>query len=187
MSVDPAERDLLTGLGKKDTTATETIYRRHYSMVQSMVLAGNGSIDDARDVFQETMLVLYDKVRNPGFELTCLLKTYIYSVARRLWLKRRQLSQKTVPALEDIEETVSVEEDVDATENAESAFLIMDKAMAGLGEPCRSLLTAFYLEKRSMSEIAGNFGYTNAENAKNQKYKCLTRLKKLFFARYKSQ
>ena len=38
---------------------------------------------------------------------------------------------------------------------------------------------------RSMSEIAGSFGYTNADNAKNQKYKCLMRLKKLFFDQYK--
>ncbi len=187
MSVDPAEKELLTGLAKKDSTATEAIYRRHYGMVQSMVLGSNGSIDDARDIFQETMLVLYDKARSSEFALTCLLKTYIYSVSRRLWLKRLQQSQKMGGGITAIEETVLVEDDVEKSEQAENAFLVMEKAMAGLGEPCRSLLNAFYLEKRSMTEIAGSFGYTNAENAKNQKYKCLTRLKKLFFAQYKSQ
>ena len=35
-----------------------------------------------------------------------------------------------------------------------------------------------------MTDIAAEFGYTNADNAKNQKYKCLMRLKKLFFAQY---
>ena len=35
-----------------------------------------------------------------------------------------------------------------------------------------------------MSEIAKEFGYTNADNAKNQKYKCLMRLKKIFFGHY---
>jgi hypothetical protein len=47
-------------------------------------------------------------------------------------------------------------------------------------------LEAFYIQKKSMNEIAGDFGYTNPENAKNQKYKCLIRLKKLFFSEYKT-
>ena len=64
---------------------------------------------------------------------------------------------------------------------------MMEKAMSGLGEPCKSLLEAFYMQKRSMQEIASGFGYTNAENAKNQKYKCLMRLKKLFFSQYKNE
>jgi len=48
------------------------------------------------------------------------------------------------------------------------------------------LLDAFYLQKKSMVDIANSFGYTNADNAKTQKYKCLTRLKKIFFAQYKT-
>jgi hypothetical protein len=35
-----------------------------------------------------------------------------------------------------------------------------------------------------MQQLAEMFGYTNADNAKNQKYKCLMRLKKLFFSQY---
>jgi hypothetical protein len=63
---------------------------------------------------------------------------------------------------------------------------MMGKSILGLGEPCKSLLHAFYIEKKSMQEIAGSFGYTNAENAKTQKYKCLMRLKKIFFSHYKN-
>jgi hypothetical protein len=63
---------------------------------------------------------------------------------------------------------------------------MMEKAILGLGEPCKSLLEAFYIEKKNMQEIAVGFGYTNAENAKTQKYKCLMRLKKIFFSHYKN-
>jgi hypothetical protein len=48
------------------------------------------------------------------------------------------------------------------------------------------LLEAYYLKKQNMQVIAASFGYTNADNAKNQKYKCLLRLKKIFFAHYKN-
>ncbi len=62
----------------------------------------------------------------------------------------------------------------------------MERGLSSLGEPCKSLLEAYYLQKRSMTEIAATFGYTNADNAKSQKYKCLMRLKKFFFDQYKT-
>jgi DNA-directed RNA polymerase specialized sigma24 family protein len=83
-------------------------------------------------------------------------------------------------------EIVNVDLEVEAYEKQNMEFLMMERAMGSLGEPCKSLLEAFYMQKRSMQEIASNFGYTNSENAKNQKYKCLMRLKKLFFSQYKS-
>ena len=85
------------------------------------------------------------------------------------------------------EEIVSVDEDVDEHDRRNLQFVMMEKAMSGLGEPCKSLLEAFYLQKKTMQDIAAVFGYTNAENAKTQKYKCLVRLKKLFFSKYKNE
>jgi predicted DNA-binding protein YlxM (UPF0122 family) len=63
----------------------------------------------------------------------------------------------------------------------------MAQALNQLGEPCRTLLEDYYFQDLSMQLITEKFGYTNADNAKNQKYKCLMRLKKLFFSLYKMQ
>ena len=180
------ESALLKGLARNDRTAIETIYAQQYSMVQAMIINNNGSTDDARDVFQEAMIVLYEKARSGTFELNCQLKTYMYSVSRRLWLKRLQQMQKYLPSLNGVEETVTVDEDLELHDQRNTDFQMMEKALAGIGEPCKSLLEAFYIQKRNMADIAGSFGYTNADNAKNQKYKCLMRLKKLFFSEYKN-
>jgi RNA polymerase sigma factor (sigma-70 family) len=180
------EQALLEGLGANDKRAVETIYRENYNMVQSLVINNNGSADDARDVFQEAMIVLYEKVRSGTFELNCQIKTYIYSVCRRLWLKRLQQLNRYSPPVESLEATVPVEEEVEEHEKRNAEFEMMDKAISSLGEPCKSLLEAYYLQKQNMQEIAANFGYTNADNAKNQKYKCLMRLKKIFFSHYKN-
>ena len=182
----PSEISLLEGLAQNNRQAIETIYKQHYSMVQSLVINNNGSSDDARDIFQEVMIILYDKSRSGSFELTSQLKTYIYSICRRLWLKRLQQQQKFVPEINNLIEAVPVEDELEIHEERNGELLMMEKAMLSLGEPCRSLLEAYYLQKKNMTEIAGNFGYTNADNAKNQKYKCLMRLKKLFFAEYKN-
>lgn len=151
-------------------------------MVQSLIINNNGATDDARDVFQEAMIVLYEKSRTPDFELNCQLKTYIYSVCRRLWLKKLARSKRYIPEIHEMANTVPVEDDLEVQELRNQEFLVMEKALAGLGEPCKSLLEAFYLQKKNMSEIAAGFGYTNTDNAKNQKYKCLMRLRKLFFS-----
>jgi RNA polymerase sigma factor (sigma-70 family) len=180
------EKALLQGLARSDKKAIEIIYRENYNMVQSLIINNSGSTDDAKDIFQEAMIVLYEKVRSGTFELNCLIKTYVYSVSRRLWLKRLQQMNRYVPAIENLQDTVPVEEEVEENERINSEFQTMEKAISSLGEPCKSLLEAYYLEKKSMQEIALFFGYTNAENAKNQKYKCLVRLKKIFFAQYKN-
>ena len=176
---------LIEGLAQNDRQAIETIYKQHYGMVQSLIINNNGTSDDARDIFQEAMIVLYEKAKSGSFELTSQLKTYLYSVCRRLWLKRLQQQQKFIPELNNLEETIPVEEDLDHHDQLNGELQMMEKAMMSLGEPCKSLLEAYYLQKKNMTEIAGNFGYTNADNAKNQKYKCLMRLKKLFFTEYK--
>lgn len=187
MTTAAQEQELLRGLARKDKKAAETIYKENYSTVQALIISNNGSADDAMDIFQEAMVVLYEKARSGSFELNCQIKTYLYSVSRRLWLKRLHQTRKYVGEVDNLAETVPVEEELEAHEQQNTEFQVMEKAMGHLGEPCKSLLEAYYLEKRSMTEIAGSFGYTNADNAKNQKYKCLMRLKKLFFAQYKTQ
>ncbi|MBL7763985.1 MAG: sigma-70 family RNA polymerase sigma factor [Chitinophagaceae bacterium] len=180
------EKDLLLGLARNDRKATETIYKDNYNMVQALIISNNGSQDDAKDIFQEAMIVLYEKVRAGNFELTSQIKTYLYSVSRRLWLKRLQQTNRFKPDLEGVAEMVQVEDDMEVHEKLNTDFAMMERALGSLGEPCKSLLEAYYLQKRNMTEIALAFGYTNADNAKTQKYKCLVRLKKFFFDQYKN-
>jgi RNA polymerase sigma factor (sigma-70 family) len=180
---DPNEQILLKALANNDSKATETIYKDNFNMVLNFILNNNGSYDEARDIFQEAMITLYQKAKSDSFVLTSQIKTYLYSVCRRLWLKRLQQLGKTTNGIENYD-TVVIEEDVEIHERRNAELGIMDRALNSLGEPCKSLLEAFYIEKKSMDHIALLFGYTNADNAKNQKYKCLIRLKKLFFSQY---
>ena len=186
MNPENNERSLLQGLARNDKRSVETIYKENYSTIQSLIINNNGTADDAKDIFQEAMIVLYEKARSGTFELSCQIKTYVYSVARRLWLKRLQQASRYTADIGDSNGIVPVEEDIEGHARRDAEFEMMEKAIQGLGEPCKSLLEAFYLRKMNMQEIAAGFGYTNAENAKTQKYKCLMRLKKIFFSHYKN-
>jgi len=180
------EKALLEGLAANDTNAIETIYRENYAVIQAFVVKNNGYPDDARDIFQEAMIVLFEKAKSNSFVLSCQIKTYLYSVCRRLWLKKLQKQNRYSPSIEMIKETIPVEEEIESYEKRNDNILLMEQALSKIGEPCKSLLEAFYIQKKSMPEIAASFGYTNADNAKTQKYKCLVRLKKIFFAQYKN-
>ncbi|MFM8255047.1 MAG: RNA polymerase sigma factor [Bacteroidota bacterium] len=186
MNSELQEVGLLKGLAAGDRKVIEGIYKDHFNMIQSLIVNNNGSADDAQDIFQEAMVVLYEKVRTGSFELNCQLKTYLYSVSKRLWLKRLQQNSRLWSQEIDPETTIQVDEEIATHEKRDAEFELMSQAILRLGEPCKSLLEAYYLKKMNMQDIALQFGYTNSDNAKNQKYKCLMRLKKLFFSEYKN-
>ena len=180
------DKNLLEGLAAQEKASIEIIYRDNFQMIQTMVLNNRGTTDDAADIFQEAMIVLFEKSIDPDFVLTCQIKTYLYSVSRRIWLKKLNKQQQTFSHTDDFEQVVQVDEDLDQHKQKQVSFEIMETALAKIGDPCKSLLEAYYIHKKPMHQIAAEFNYTNADNAKTQKYKCLVRLKKIFFAEYKN-
>lgn len=188
----PTDDALIAAIRGGDERALAHLYRLHWPMVSHFVLQNSGSEDDAQDVYQEGVMVFYEKVRDGSLELSCQIKTYLYAVCRRLWLKRLTSKSRFGVRLLDDEEhgpylNTGAEEDLLVAEEQDRRFATMSEALLHLGEPCRSLLEGFYLLDKSMQDLSAEFGYTNADTAKNQKYKCLVRLKKLFFAHYKEE
>ena len=176
---------LLKGLARNDKKSVEEIYKHNFNLIQALIVNNSGTAEDAKDVFQEAMVVLYEKARSGNFELNCQIRTYLYSVCKRLWLKKLQQSNRFIsdPGDEGMA-NVPVDDDLTEHDEKETEYEMMHQSINKLGEPCKSLLEAFYFQKKSMQDIADGFGYTNAENAKTQKYKCLMRLKKIFFTNY---
>lgn len=180
------DADLLTGLAEGSDRALTQIYRRYFPMVLHLVLANSGDEDDAKDIYQEALVVVYEQISGGSLELHCQLKTYLYSVSRRLWLKALSRRGRFI-GLTDTEEAEDVSDDLAQHETRNRQFDQMASSLDKLGEPCRTLLEDFYIRDMSMQAITEKFGYTNADNAKTQKYKCLQRLKRYFFADYRDE
>ena len=176
-----SDEALLSGLSDGNDGALSFIYKKHYPLIQNFIVRNSGDEQDARDIFQEAVIVLFEKAKSGDFELQCRISTFLYSVSRKLWLKRLNDRKRWDINVSDVHE---LHDDISFDETEEEKYRVMNHAMELLGEPCKSLLSDFYKGKLSMLEIAGKYGYTNPENAKNQKYKCLMRLKKIFFTDY---
>jgi RNA polymerase sigma factor (sigma-70 family) len=181
-----SDEELLEGIRNEDEAALSYLYKLHYPMILHFVQSNNGTEDEAKDIYQEAVIIFYEKVTDGSLDLFCKIKTFLYSVCRRLWLKKlTEKSRFAGSRLEDSETYMALAEDSEAEEN-EKKYTVMSHALALLGEPCRGLIEDYYIQDLSMVEIAEKFGYTNPDNAKNQKYKCLQRLKKIFFSAYKN-
>lgn len=171
------DESILQGIKNSDDDAFRYLYKHGFPVIRSMILKNSGTLDDANDIFQEGIIVLYDKVTAGNFVFTCSINTFLYAVCRNLWLKALKKKSVTVSFTEthdfpNIEIETEVNENI-LTENQNTLV----EALGKLGDPCSSILTYFYYEQFSMDTIAKMLGYTNANNAKTQKYKCLKRLK----------
>lgn len=177
----PTDSEVILGILNNSETILRRFYVAYFPMVLQLIINNNGSADDAKDIYQEAVIVLYNKVKAGDFELSSKLKTFIYSVCRRLWLKRLTQMNRYGGDIRDFEDFLPTAEDEDDHAGKDIEFGKMAGALQLLGEPCKTIIEDFYIHNRSMQEICEKFGYTNADNAKTQKYKCLQRLKKLFF------
>ncbi len=181
------EQHLLAEFALGERAATEKIYDRHYKILNGWILKNGGSSNDAADIFQESMVILFEKAQNEDFRLSCKIGTYLFAISKNLWYKKIERQHKQPGYLPDNAGSdegfdKEYEDDINVHVEREMHYETLNAALDQLGEPCRSLLKAFYQQDKSMMEISEEFGYTNPDNAKTQKYKCLTRLRKIFYS-----
>ena len=150
-------------------------------MILNMVITNSGTEPDAKDVYQEAIIAFYERLQQSDFSLTCKIKTYLYAICRRIWLKRLSEKRKAPRRFDETETFPTIDDEMDCLDENDAQFEQMKKSLSALGEPCATIIQDFYVSNLSMEEIRDKFRYTNSDNAKNQKYKCMQRLKKLFF------
>lgn len=161
----------------KDEKAFAALYK-YLPMIKKMILAKGGKQEDAKDIYQEALIILYRKATTTDFKLSSKLSTYLYSVCRFLWKDelKRQGRLKTV----DFNDEIDASDDTNLEEmvEKENRIKLAEKVIMELGDRCRELLLLFYSGTMKLKAIASKMGYNSENTAKNQKYKCLETAKK---------
>jgi RNA polymerase sigma factor (sigma-70 family) len=156
----------------KNENAFLALYK-HFPMIRKMVKSKGGEKEDAEDIFQEALIILFRKVTETDFKLTAKISTYLFSICRYLWkdqlIKRGKFQQFEFELNIDKDE----EESLNEIHRTENKLLLADKILNELGDRCRELLILFYNETMKLKDIAAKMGYSSENSAKNQKYKCL--------------
>jgi len=175
-----SEKEIIAHFKQGNNLAYKELYTKYFEMVQYLVLKNSGSAAEADDVFQDTAVVLFEKVRQSEFQLTSTLKTFVYSIARNIWFMelRKKKKENRFRDFENVER-VGTDELINEEDLNDRQRNIVTACLEKLGEPCKTLLVKFYYFKESMIDIAEAFGYSGPDHAKSQKYKCMSRLKKM--------
>lgn len=136
--------------------------------------------DDAKDIYQLTILIFYDNIRQGKLEhLVSSVKTYLFGIGKNIMMDNLRKAKRHTPI--DQERWLK-EYLVDETDHLppEPLFEAAKKALTKLGNPCQQLIEMFYYGRKSLEEITEALSYKNTETTKNQKCKCMKRLRKLF-------
>ena len=154
------------------------LYKEYYPMISSFIQTNNGSKSDAADIFQDALIVIYDKIREPKFQLTCSIKTYLYSICRNLWLKKLAKRKKqtvvkdTVPPIELMPNIAEI------LETNEQTTLVAN-LLKQIGDDARQILIYYYFEGLKTKEVTEKMGFANDFVTRNKKSNSLKRLRTL--------
>ena len=137
------------------------------------------SMDDGKDMYQLAILIFYDNIKRGKLEhLVSSIKTYLFGIGKNLAKDNMRKEKKFIPINQEkwIKEYLIDEPQQNLDENI---FSLAKRALEKLGQPCQRLIELFYYENKNMQEITDAMQYKNPETAKNQKCKCMARLRKL--------
>lgn len=169
---------ILEGLRLNSPFILEHIYKEIFPTIRFLVKQNTGGEEDAKDIFQDALVILYNKLVGGEFELRSSLKTFLYAVCRNLWLQKLE-SRRTYAM--DVEEIagfldLGLDNPADYREEEEGRTALFNEHFAQLGEDCQKVLK-FFFNKVPLREIANIMGYKSEKYAKTRKYICKEKLK----------
>lgn len=159
------ESELFKALRQEKPAAFEHLYRQYYRMTAAFVTQNGGSDDDAQDVFQETLVALVKNLRKSDFALQAKLSTYLYAVARKVWLYRRRGEHGNLfVENEDVAQRIPDMTDDALAEKTtyEQKHLLMARIFGQISPDCRELLSRYYYEDTPLKDIAHIMDFTEA-------------------------
>lgn len=127
-------------------------------MIRLMVYQKSGSLEDAKDIFQDGLMIMLEKIDNKDFVLTCKFKTFLYCVCENLW---KSVLMKKQAATNYLSRRIEVDNDNDFTELLDNKLYekIFWDVFETLDDVSKKILKLYWQEV-SPQEIAINLGYT---------------------------
>ena len=178
---------IIEGIKKFEDEAVTRLYNKHKDYCLRFM---NSKYDDehtVRDIYQDAVIVFIENVRQKNLKLeNTSIQTYLNSICNNQIKVRFGNKGKTVLVDDDSENQNNYNENINDWFNEENDIknerikIIQEELiiMKEKGQQCFELLKKFFFEKKTMEKIADQMNYTNAANAKAQKWKCQERLKK---------
>lgn len=144
------------------------LYKKAFSPVAHYIARMGGSLEEAQDIFQDALVIYYEKVTSVQAEMIISEKAYVLGIAKKIWLQRYKAGSKHQP-LNDFDTEIVTDEQLAAGK----ILYYLETA----GKKCMELLKAYYYDHLQVSHVTALFGYSSAHSATVAKYKCLEKVR----------
>ena len=158
--------NIINGVRNQDDKILNWLYDNYLQSVKKHVLSNSGSVEDVSDVFQDTIIVLYNQITEDNLNLTTDLKGYFFGIARNVWSAQLRKKQKTIELEIDLADEEESEEQYDP---------ILERIVSRVFQklkPDQQMVLNLFSEGHSYEEIAVKMNLKNEVYARRKKYLC---------------
>ncbi|MCB0764535.1 MAG: sigma-70 family RNA polymerase sigma factor [Flavobacteriales bacterium] len=168
--------ELIEALTRNDEQAVRTLYTRHYPAVEQYVLQNNGERSDAKDLFQEALIVLWTNLKDGRLRPTAETNpgAYLYRICKNKWLDHLRSAAYNHRSNMRIEHVERVD---DGSAEIEERIDHLQSIYAQLDDRCKKVLDLFYYEKKDLETISTMMG-VDVGSIRTIKYRCMMKLRK---------
>jgi len=167
----PTDKALIQGIRNHESPVLQHIYDTYYPIIEGYIVHNQGSRDQARDIFQEAMIVVYNKVRSGQLELTCKFGTYLYAICKKMWIQERKKYLQRNEKLR--QQAMMVRDPGPADDPLLQNHLnhLFNKHFGDLSDDCQKILS-MYFNNFSVEDIRTAMNYKNLHHTADRKYRC---------------
>ncbi len=170
-----SDLEIIQGIRKQNEVVLKYLYDRYFNQVRAMVEQNNGMYKDAQEVFQDSIIIIYRKIKNENFELTSSFATYLYSVCWKIWMKELRDRNRENEVREEYQYLQENPEDVAVQYELHRRYKLYQEYFKKLNKECKKILK-LYLKDTPEKKMAKKLGIENVENLKRRKQYCKKKL-----------
>lgn len=165
--------EILNGILRNDNLILQFIYKNFFYKINFFIKKNSGDDEDSNDIFQESIIIIYRRLKANELVLDCSFETYLYSICRYLWLKqldKRRAERESIQDNHEYQEDIydnNLEETVEMNEK----YRLYQKHFKNLGKDCQKILQMFF-DRVPLQQIAQVMGYQSEKYAKKRKFGC---------------
>ena len=168
-----SDEEILLGIAKRDNQVIQFVYTENFGKINHLIINNNGSEDDAEDIFQEALIILFKRLREQkDFHLSSSFSTYIYSIARLIWLKKlRDPKKMHVTELNQEMEDYLEFEEPPPVQDKDLRMAVYQRNLKLIPEDCQKILT-LTAQDVAAKDIAEKLGFKSDTYVRKRRHFC---------------
>lgn len=163
------DKQIMDGIYRKDPAVFRYLYKIQRGKIERFIAKRGGDQETARDIFQEAMEVVYNKIRKKELDLTCSFSTYLIAICKNLWLQ--EIRSRNYHILDNSQLDHVVEEPGEDEDTSDQLMELVKFHLSKLSKDCQKVLE-LHFKKKSLTDICRILGYKDEKYAADRKYRC---------------